>query len=241
MRYYQDQPLALQEWLHGLGAVREPLNHLDKVFLIQSLLNPEADADAVLALRPAQLAAVPGSAPDGKGDYWLGLAWPTEEVLDAKTKQPLPAYVPPGDALSLVQWLPAGYQAGGTQCALWLDEWTEALPGATQPTTVAFHYDQPNSAAPQALLLVVPPQAHPQATDDWTTADLLGAVNETLDLAKKRTVEPEALAATPLAPVLPAVVAPVAQQAVTLTLDLGRLNASARFGETPLTVPTPLP
>jgi hypothetical protein len=56
-------------------------------------------------------------------------------------------------------------------------------------------------------------------------------VNETLDLAKKRTVEPDALAFTHLATVLPAVVAPVAQQAVTFTLDLGRLNDSARFRE----------
>ncbi|GAB3639279.1 hypothetical protein GCM10027422_48700 [Hymenobacter arcticus] len=235
LRHYQGQPLALQEWLHGLGAVREPLNHLDKVFLIKSLLDPEALAEPTQVLRPAQLTALPGTAPDGQGDYWLGLPWPTT----VPPGYPGPAYAPPGDALSLVQWLPAGYQPAATQCALWLDEWTETLPLASQPTAVAFHYDQPNAAAPQAMLLVVPPQAQPSGF--WTTETLAGAVNQTLDLAKKRTVEPAALAATPLATVLPAVVAPVAQQAVTLTLDLGRLNGTARFNEEPLKVPLAIP
>ncbi|HEX8504037.1 MAG TPA: hypothetical protein VF630_01615, partial [Hymenobacter sp.] len=221
MRHYADQPLALQEWLHGVGAVREPMNHLDKVFLIHDLLHP--DAAPGLPLQPAQLVATAGNAPDGKGDYWLGLAWP---VIGT------PAYAPPGDALSLVQWLPENYNSAGLQCALWLDEWVETLPEAQQPTALTFHYDQPNTEAPQTMLLVVSPQAQP--TGAWTTADLLGAVNETLDLAKKRTVEPDALAFTPLATVLPAVVAPVAQQAVTLTLDLGRVNGQALFKEEPL-------
>jgi hypothetical protein len=103
---------------------------------------------------------------------------------------------------------------------------------------VALHYDQPNAAAPQAVLLVVSPRATPT---QWTTDDLLGAINETLDLAKKRTVEPASLAFTPLATVLPAVVAPVAQEAVTFTLDLGVLTAKANFNEEVLTVPGYLP
>jgi len=218
LAHYPDQPLALQEWLHSLGAVREPLNHLDKVLLMQSILHPEAEP--ALALRPAQLAA---SAVPGEPAYWLGLRWPDDA-----------SYTPPADALSLLQWLPEGYQPTDPQCALWLDEWTETLPQPAQATALALHYDQPNAAAPQALLLVVSPRAQPTA---WTMDDLLGAVNETLDLAKKRTVEPASLAFTPLATVLPAVVAPVAQQAVTFTLDLGVLNAKANFNEEVLQVP----
>jgi hypothetical protein len=231
LRHHSAQPLAMQEWLHGVAAVREPLNHLDKVLLIQSLLDP-ASAGALPVL-PAQLSASVGQ-PGTPDAYWLGLAWPS-------------TYAPPADALSLVQWLPATYQAADAQCALWLDEWAETLPAAPVAATAAdpapvaqhttaltLHYDQPNSAAPQAMLLVVSP--HAQATGDWTSADLLGAVNETLDLAKKRTVEPDALAFTHLAAVLPAVVAPVAQQAVSFTLDLGRVNGTARFREDPMTV-----
>lgn len=233
LRHHVAQPLALLEWVHGLGAVRESLNQLDKVLLIQDLLHP--DAPAPLPLRPAQFSTLPPV--PNQSEYWLGLSWPR-------------TYTPPGDALSLVQWLPDAYDAAGSQCALWLDEWTETLPQATpstsstpataqdppqgtQSTSLAFHYDQPNSEAPQAMLLVVSPRSNPTT---WTIDDLLGAVNETLDLAKKRTVEPDALAFTPLATVLPAVVAPVAQQAVTFTLDLGRTNGTARFNEEPLLV-----
>jgi hypothetical protein len=218
LRHHQAEPLALHEWLHGVAAVREPLNHLDKVLLMHSLLDP--DGAPLQPLQPAQLSAA--TPPAGNpAPYWLGLSWP-------------PAYAPPGDALSLVQWLPQGYAAQGPQAALWLDEWNESLPLGQQHTALTFHYDQPNAAAPQSLLLVVPPQAAPVAGTAWDMADLLGAVNETLDLAKKRTVEPDALAFTPLATVLPAVVIPVAQQAVTFTLDLGRLNHSARFAGMPL-------
>ena len=213
LRRYEGQPLALQEWLHGVAAVRETLNQLDKVFLIQGLLYP--DLAPRLPLQPAQLST--GVPPVGNPDpYWVGLPWPAD-------------YTPPGDALSLVQWLPERYAPTGPQCALWLDEWTETLPQAQQTTALTFHYDQPNAAAPQTVLLVVSPRADTNGA--WTTADLLGAVNETLDLAKKRTVEPDALAFTHLATVLPAVVAPVAQQALTFTLDLGRLNGTARFQE----------
>jgi hypothetical protein len=211
LRFHKDEPLALPEWLHGVAAVREPLDQLDKVLLIQGLL--DSDLAPALPLQPAQLVAAPGVGGDGQGDYWLGLPWPT-------------GYAPPGDALSLVQWLPTGYAATHAQAALWLDEWTETLPLAAQTTALTFHYDQPNSEAPQTMLLVVSPQAQPTT---WEVEHLFGALNETLDLAKKRTVEPDALAFTHLATVLPAVVLPAAQQAVSLTLDLGRLTGTALF------------
>jgi len=223
----QNQPLALQEWLHGVATVRQPLAHLDKVFLLNGLLNPDAQyacpaapqGGPLLPLQPAQYTAAPTDE-HGLDHYWLGLPWPE-------------AYAPPGDALALLQWLPADYQPTDAQAALWLDEWAETLPLASQTTALTFHYDQPNSEAPQTMLLVVPPRA--DQAQPWLAADLLGAVNETLDLAKKRTVEPEALAFTHLATVLPAVVAPVAQQAVTFTLDLGSINDTARFAEEVLT------
>lgn len=209
-----DGPLALQEWLHGLAAVREPLNHLDKVLLIQSLLDPAGAGPP--PLRVAQLSLAEPAA-GNPAPYWLGLPWD-------------PAYSPPGDALSLVQWLPQDYEATSpTQAALWLDEWTETLPLGQQNTALTFHHDQPNAAAPQSLLLVVPPRTAPPQGMPWELEDLAGAINETLDLAKKRTVEPDALAATHLATVLPAVVLPTAQQAVTFSLDLGRVAGTALF------------
>jgi hypothetical protein len=211
---HQANPLLLHEWLQGLARVREPLDHLEKVILLHELLRGDEPTFAPLTLHPAQL-----SAHALADDSWLGVTLPE-------------GYQAAGDAVSLVSLRPPGYEPTGPQLALWLDEWTEVLPEAEQTTAVAFHYDQPNSEPAQSLLLVVSP--HSETTSQWAYADLLGAVNETLDLAKKRTVEPDALAFTHLGQLLPALVAPVAQEATTLTLDFGRVNGTARFAETPL-------
>lgn len=218
LRYNPEMnPLPMQEWLQGIACVRDTMDHLDKILLIHTLI---ADNEAPLPqLEPAQLSTSMPLNPAGNldiGPYWLGGEWPNE-------------YVPPGDAISLIQWLPVGYKSTDIQHALWLDEWTETLPEQEETTALTFHYDQPNTEPPQTILLVVPSQ-----TSGWSGDDLLGAVNETLDLAKKRTVEPNSLAFTHLGTLLPAMVAPVAQQAVTFTLDFGQLNGTARFQQNPL-------
>ena len=76
-----------------------------------------------------------------------------------------------------------------------VDEWTEVIPDRTQLTGVSFHVDQPAARAPQAILLAVAPnEAHV-----WSLATLEATVLETLDLARLRLVDAEALAA-PTAP-----------------------------------------
>jgi hypothetical protein len=207
LRYHEQNPLIMQEWLQGIAPVREPLDHLSKVVLMNSLIWDEAQGHELPELQPLQLSATASA-----DDYWLGVPYP-------------PTYEPAGDAVSLVQMLPTQYSPAGQQCALWLDEWTEILPEQEQTTAVAFHYDQPNTSAPQSLLLVVPPDTQ------WSFEHLLGAVNETLDMAKKRTIEPDRLALTHLGTVLPALVAPVAQHGVTFTLDFRRVNDTAKFRE----------
>jgi hypothetical protein len=54
---------------------------------------------------------------------------------------------------------------------LLVDGWTEVVPSRSETTGIAFQYDWPDSAAPQAILL------------------------ETLDLARLRLVQPGALGA----------------------------------------------
>lgn len=70
-----------------------------------------------------------------------------------------------------------------------LDEWVEMVPAETEETGVAFHFDNPGAEAPQAVLAAVPAAADGQ----WTFAQLLATVNETLDLAHVRMLEPEDL------------------------------------------------
>ena len=70
-----------------------------------------------------------------------------------------------------------------------VDEWTEVVPSRTETTGIAFQYDPPDSAAPQAILLAVPPVIGAP----WTAATLHRVLLETLELARIRLVEAEDL------------------------------------------------
>jgi len=78
-----------------------------------------------------------------------------------------------------------------SMAGLVIDEWTELVPNAEEQTGVAFHHDSPGAEAAQTILLAVPPDPN-SAT--WSFAQLVASVRETLELAKIRAVEPEALA-----------------------------------------------
>ena len=73
---------------------------------------------------------------------------------------------------------------------LWIDEWTETVPKAEETTALAFQFNPPDACAPQCALLAVPPV--PGAA--WTVGTLYRVLVETLDLAKLRAVDAEALA-----------------------------------------------
>jgi hypothetical protein len=70
-------------------------------------------------------------------------------------------------------------------CGLLIDEWTEVIPGTRETTGIAFQYDRPNSEAPQSWLLALP------ATQDgfWSWDELLGAVIDAVESAKRRAIE----------------------------------------------------
>ncbi|GAA4365946.1 hypothetical protein GCM10023185_36700 [Hymenobacter saemangeumensis] len=206
--------LSVLEWLQGIARVREPMDHLEKVMMLNDLLADASATNQVVRLAPAQLTSQGVRA----ADQWMGMAYTGD-------------YVPANDTLSLVQILPEPYTVptGGVQQALWLDEWMETIPQKEQTTSLVFHYDQPNTEAPQCVLLAVSPASEKE--DPWTWSDLLGSVNEALDLAKKRAVEPDALAFTHLGMLLPGLTAPVSKEGVTLSNDFRRLNGTSQFVE----------
>ena len=82
---------------------------------------------------------------------------------------------------------------------LMVDEWVEVIPRRTLQTALAFHYDSPGARAPQAILLAV----SPDPTQPWDTATLEAILAETLELARLRAVDYDALAG--LGQLLPAV------------------------------------
>ena len=85
-------------------------------------------------------------------------------------------------------------------CGLLIDEWTEVIPSRQQTTGVAFHHDRPNAEPPQAWLLAVPAVFG----ETWAWDDLIGAVNDALDSAKLRAIEPVHLDTTPYDALVPA-------------------------------------
>jgi hypothetical protein len=72
---------------------------------------------------------------------------------------------------------------------LLIDEWVEVVPSATETTGLSFQYDQPNAAPPQMMLIAVPPEIGLP----WTIWSLQQVLLETLDLARVRAVDPDAL------------------------------------------------
>ena len=95
----------------------------------------------------------------------------------------------PGGKLSLAVQSTAPVDVRQPLAGLLIDEWVEVVPNATETTGIALQYDQPNAAPPQAILLAVPPEIE----SPWTVWSLQQVLLETLDLARIRAVDPDAL------------------------------------------------
>jgi hypothetical protein len=202
---FSGDALVVEEWLQGVARVRERVGLLESVCLLTDVFRgPE------IRLAPLQL-------PFRSGDHWVAVEYPS-------------TFAPAGDHLSLVQVLPTGaFDAAGEQRGVVVDEWTETIPGKVETTGIAVHYDQPSSEPPQVLLLAVTPRE----TGRWQWNDLVAILHDTLDRAKKRGVEPDHLADTAYAQLLPAVLAAVSSQRfATIAADLvAQTAALASSGE----------
>jgi hypothetical protein len=119
------------------------------------------------------------------GQRWVGLP-------------PLPGKPLPAGKLSLVCQLPAALNLALPLTGLLVDEWIETVPAEQETTALTFQFDPPDAAPPQSLLVAVPPV--PGA--DWTAAMLQQVLDETLNLARLRTLDSEMLGE--VAQVLPA-------------------------------------
>ena len=160
-----DRPV--EEWLHGVARVRRRCASSSRPSLLaERVRRAPRRADAGPAPPPARRAA----------------GWRCEFPADhAPRRRPPALHRALRDAVR---------PRPRRQCGLLLDEWTEVVPGArprrpASPSTST----GPTTSRPRRCSLVTP------ATGDgaWHWDDLVGALNETLDLAKKRAVEPAQL------------------------------------------------
>jgi hypothetical protein len=106
------------------------------------------------------------------------------------------------------------------QCGLMLDEWTEVIPAIDQTTGITFNFDRPDNEAPQTMLLVTPASE----SGAWQWDDLVGALNETLDLAKKRAVEPVQIDGGVYSRFLPATIMASTLYGISITTTLAATN-----------------
>jgi hypothetical protein len=114
--------------------------------------------------------------PFDSAERWVGLA-------------PLPGNDVQAGKLSLVVQSYPTFNATQALVGLMVDEWVEVVPSRAETTAIAFQYNPPDACAPQSVLLAIPPVPGKA----WTVADLHRVLVETLDLAKLRAVDTEAL------------------------------------------------
>ncbi|MDB6107630.1 MAG: hypothetical protein JWO52_7629, partial [Gammaproteobacteria bacterium] len=185
----------IDEWFHGAARVRQPLRYWEAALMLASAFDLTPPA-----LTPIQL-------PFAAGDPWLALEYPETYVIDS-------------DRLLYTCLYSQPFNPAARQCGVLADEWTEVVPARQRDTGISFNYARPDNEPPQSMLLVV----SASNTGSWQWTDLVGALHETLDLAKKRAVEPAFLDPTVYSRFLPATVTATTSYGITIGTALTAAN-----------------
>ncbi|HKE56579.1 MAG TPA: hypothetical protein VKB46_07755, partial [Pyrinomonadaceae bacterium] len=157
--------LAANTWFQRMARVRDGVGRLNAALSYAEALN----TGDKLKLSVAQL-------PFDATDRWVGLP-----LKDGKSI--------PGGKLSLVVQSATPIDVRQPLAGVLIDEWVEVIPSPKETTGIALQYDQPNSAPPQTILIAVPPEVE----SPWTVWSLQQVLLETLDLARIRAVDLDAL------------------------------------------------
>ncbi|WRZ87934.1 hypothetical protein OHB54_01930 [Streptomyces sp. NBC_01007] len=155
---------AARDWLERMATVRPGAARLADLALHAEAAGTGVDQ----ALRIAQT-------PFADGDHWVGAVG-------------RPQTAPP--ATGMVIHGPAGLDLSQPVAVAVVDEWSEVIPGETHTAGASFHFDAPGARPPQAVLLAVPPVRGAV----WSVDTLTAVIGETLDLAKVRLVDLQAMA-----------------------------------------------
>jgi hypothetical protein len=131
-----------------------------------------------------------------------------------------PADRPDSDRLCYTAHYSVPFDKAAPQCGLLLDEWTEVIPATDRTTGITFNFSRPGNEAPQAILLVTPATA----SGTWQWDDLVGALNETLDLAKVRAVEPADIDPTAYSMLIPATITAASLYGISIVTSLCAAN-----------------
>jgi hypothetical protein len=159
-------------WFQQVAKVRPSLSKYE-----DGLAYAEALGTAELQFKVAQI-------PFDVNEKWVALPFDINNESD-KPKS--------GKVSLVISMLDSPLDFSEKICGLALDDWVEVVPEDKETTGVAFNYNIPNAEAPQALLLAVPPAGNAR---NWDIDDVIATINETLDLAKIRTIDRDMLGTT---------------------------------------------
>jgi hypothetical protein len=140
--------------------------------------------------------------------HWLAMPFPAEVKLEEN------------DLLLYTALTNTAASSPNYTCGFLVDEWTEVIPLENETTGLSFHYDRPNTEAPQTMLLVTPTKL----TGNWVWQDIVDALHDSLDSARLRAVEPYQIDQTVYARYLPPLVSPVTRYPITIGMYLADLQ-----------------
>jgi hypothetical protein len=207
--------LPVEDWLGGVARVKAKVHEWEHI----SFLTPAFKAGKFLDLVPLQF-------PYATNDRWLALKF-RDETNDNSTDpmNPPDTFKISGDKLLYSTHFATAFNKVNPQCGIIIDDWTEVIPNETETTGISFHYDQPNSEPPQTMLLVTAPQH----LGHWQWKDLVDA---TLQLAKKRAVEPKKLEGSNYGQFLPSTMMAVSFHWITVATNLSMNNQIYQYVKT---------
>jgi hypothetical protein len=195
VKIQDNDPLAAVTWFQRTARVREGVARLDASLHYAEALGAVERLNLIVAQLPFK-----------SDDRWVGLPLKPDRPLSPSR-------------FSLIVQSAAKLDLKQPLAGLLIDEWVEAVPSASETTGLVFQYDQPDAAPPQSILLAVPPDLE----QVWTIWTLQQVLLETLDLARLRAVDAEALM-DEVGHYLPALYVPVTTDGKTVSTDLGKLK-----------------
>ena len=184
-------PQAVRRWLLQLSHIRPAAQRLDLAVAATRLLGADRPG-----LELAQLPQTPG-------DRWLGLPLP-------------PGAAPAGGRVAIEAVTLGDPSTAAAYSGLLIDEWLERIPAANSTAGVAFHYEEPNARAPQAMLLALCPDDRA----NWDLGLVATILDETFDLARIRGVDLASL--QEVGQIVPALYFPFNLQAATPATTFGK-------------------
>ena len=194
--------MPVEDWLGGVARVKEKVHDWEHVCFTAEAFNSATNMNLVPLQFPYQT-----------NDRWLALKFrdETDAADDFKINS---------DKLLYTSHFAVPFNKSNPQCGIIMDDWTEVIPNEKETTGIAFHYDQPNSEPSQTMLLLVPPEIK----GHWQWMDVVGALDETLEMAKKRAIEPSKLEGSNFAQFLPTTMMAVTMNWITVASNLSMNN-----------------